>query len=151
VLGVVVIFYLKDRIRDADWLSEDEKRLLESQIAQEQSEKIEVSLGQMFADGKVWLSAIIYFCFVIGLYGVSFWLPTIIKTTGVTDPLNIGLLTAIPYAVAAVAMIMIGRSADQHRERRWLLSNRVKRRNRGGVACHILTRAPEDRIVCKHG
>ena len=119
VLGVVVIFYLKDRIRDAHWLNEDEKRLLESQIAQEQADKTEVSLGQMFADGKVWLSAIIYFCFVMGLYGVSFWLPTIIKTTGVSDPLNIGLLTAIPYAIAAVAMIMIGRSADQQRERRW--------------------------------
>src|SRR5450830_893919 len=82
VLGVVVIFYLKDRVRDADWLS-----------------------------------AIIYFCFVMGLYGVSFWLPTIIKTTGVSDPLNIGLLTAIPYAIAAIAIIMIGRSADQQRER----------------------------------
>jgi len=53
------------------------------------------------------------------LYGVSFWLPTIIKTTGVSDPLDIGLLTAIPYAVAAVSMIMIGRSADAQRERRW--------------------------------
>jgi len=76
-------------------------------------------MGQMFANPKVWLSALIYFCFVMGLYGVSFWLPTIIKTTGVTDPLNIGLLTAIPYAFAAVAMVLVGRSADKHRERRW--------------------------------
>src|SRR5450830_996914 len=106
VLGVVVIFYLKDRIRDAHWLSEDEKRLLETEIQKDQTGKEEVSLGQMFADGKVWLSAMIYFCFVMGLYGVSFWLPTIIKATGVKDPLDIGLLTAIPYAIAAVAMIM---------------------------------------------
>lgn len=119
VLGVIVIFYLKDRIRDAAWLSEDEKRLLESQIREEETGKPQVSMRQMFADVKVWLSALIYFCFVMGLYGVSFWLPTIIKTTGVTDPLNIGMLTAIPYAIAAIAMIMIGRSADQQRERRW--------------------------------
>lgn len=119
VLGVVIIFYMKDRIRDADWLSETEKQLLESQIKAEASQKAETSMGQMFANPKVWLSALIYFCFVMGLYGVSFWLPTIIKTTGVTDPLNIGLLTAIPYAFAAVAMVLVGRSADKHRERRW--------------------------------
>ncbi|GAC1316726.1 MAG: MFS transporter [Collimonas sp.] len=119
VLGVVVIFYLQDRIRGADWLSEEEKLLLESQIRAESSQKTEGSLGQMFANPRVWLMALIYFCFVMGLYGVSFWLPTIIKTTGVTDTFNIGMLTAIPYATAAVAMILIGHSADTRRERRW--------------------------------
>ncbi|MGB7193877.1 MAG: MFS transporter [Collimonas pratensis] len=119
VLGVVVIFYLQDRIRGAAWLSEQEKLLLEAQIQAETSQKQEASLGQMFANPRVWLMALIYFCFVMGLYGVSFWLPTIIKTTGVTDTFNIGLLTAVPYATAAVAMILIGHSADLRRERRW--------------------------------
>jgi nitrate/nitrite transporter NarK len=119
ILGVLVIVYMKDRIRDAYWLSEEEKTLLESNIAPEDSQKEHLSLSAMFANGRVWLGALIYFCFVMGLYGVSFWLPTIIKTTGVTDPLNIGLLTAIPYAFAAVAMVLIGRSADARRERRW--------------------------------
>ena len=119
VLGVVVIFYLQDRIRGAAWLSEPEKLLLEAQIQAETSQKPEASLGQMFANPRVWLMALIYFCFVMGLYGVSFWLPTIIKATGVTDTFNIGLLTAIPYATAAVAMILIGHSADLRRERRW--------------------------------
>ncbi|MDP5007673.1 MAG: MFS transporter, partial [Glaciimonas sp.] len=45
--------------------------------------------------------------------------PTIIKTTGVTDPFDIGLLTMIPYAVSAVVMVVVGRSADAQRERRW--------------------------------
>ncbi|WP_211470744.1 MFS transporter [Collimonas humicola] len=119
LLGVVVIFYLQDRIRGAAWLSEQEKQLLESQIQAETSHKQEVSLGRMFANPRVWLMALIYFCFVMGLYGVSFWLPTIIKTTGVTDTFDIGLLTAIPYATAAIAMILIGHSADKRRERRW--------------------------------
>jgi D-galactonate transporter len=119
VLGVVVIFYLQDRIRGASWLSEEEKQLLESQIQAESRQKTEASLGQMFANPRVWLMALIYFCFVMGLYGVSFWLPTIIKTTGVTDTFNIGMLTAIPYATAAAAMILIGQSADKQRERRW--------------------------------
>jgi MFS family permease len=110
---------MKDRIRDAEWLTEDEKRLLETNISHEESQKEHLSLGAMFTNGRVWLGALIYFCFVMGLYGVSFWLPTIIKATGVSDPLNVGLLTAIPYAFAAAAMVLIGRSADARRERRW--------------------------------
>lgn len=58
----------------------------------------------------------------MGLYGVSFWLPTIVKASGVADPLTIGLLTAIPYAAATVAMILTGRSSDARHERRWHLS-----------------------------
>ncbi|MFC5473901.1 MFS transporter [Paraherbaspirillum soli] len=119
LLGVLVIFYLKDHIRDAKWLSEEQKQLLASQVQAEASQKSEESLRRMFANPKVWLMALIYFCFVMGLYGVSFWLPTIIKTTGVTDTFHIGLLTAIPYGVSAAAMILIGRSADLRRERRW--------------------------------
>jgi cyanate permease len=63
--------------------------------------------------------SLIYLSFVMGLYGVSFWLPTIIKATGVTDAFSIGLLSAIPFAVAVVVMIVVARSADQRRERRW--------------------------------
>jgi nitrate/nitrite transporter NarK len=55
----------------------------------------------------------------MGLYGVSFWLPTIIKSTGVTDAFTIGLLSAIPFAAAVVAMVFVARSADRMRERRW--------------------------------
>ena len=60
-----------------------------------------------------------YFGVVTGLYGISFWLPTLIKATGVKGALDIGLLTAIPYVAATVAMVLVGRSADRLRERRW--------------------------------
>ncbi|PUA20016.1 MFS transporter [Glaciimonas sp. PCH181] len=119
VLGIAVIMYLQDRIRDAKWLTEEEKQLLEVQVKAEASQKEEQSLGQMVANSRTWLLALIYFSFVMGLYGVSFWLPTIIKTTGVTDLFDIGMLTAIPYAFSVVAMLLIARSADKHRERRW--------------------------------
>ena len=119
VLGIAVIVYLQDRIHDAKWLTEEEKQLLEAQVKAEASQKEEQSLGQMVANPKTWLLALIYFSFVMGLYGVSFWLPTIIKTTGVTDLFDVGILTAIPYAFSVVAMLLIARSADKHRERRW--------------------------------
>ena len=119
VLGIVVVFYLQDRIIDATWLSREEKELLAKNIANEEATKVDMSFIQVMTHPKIWLMAFNYFCYIMGLYGISFWLPTIIKSTGVTDPLDIGLLTAIPYAAAAVAMILIGRSADKHRERRW--------------------------------
>jgi D-galactonate transporter len=119
LLGLLTIVYLQDRVFDAKWLQEDEKKLIAAQVGAEESEKGEASMGQMFADPRVWLCALIYFAFVMGLYGVGFWLPTIIKATGVKSTFNIGLLTAVPYAVAAVAMVLIGRSADRLRERRW--------------------------------
>jgi D-galactonate transporter len=119
VLGLATIAYLQDRVFDAKWLTDDEKKLIATQIGAEDKEKGEGTLGQTFANPRVWLCALIYFSFVMGLYGVGFWLPTIIKATGVKSPLDIGMLTAVPYAVAAVAMVLIGRSADRLRERRW--------------------------------
>jgi MFS-type transporter involved in bile tolerance (Atg22 family) len=53
---------------------------------------------------------------------VSFWLPSIVKASGVGDALDIGLLTMIPYAFATLAMILTGRSSDARRERRWHLA-----------------------------
>jgi MFS family permease len=50
---------------------------------------------------------------------LGFWLPTIVADMGVKSTLEIGMLTAIPYAVAAVGMVLVGRSSDKHLERRW--------------------------------
>ena len=119
ILGVWVFFYLDDSIRHAKWLSEDEKQLLEANIAREEKTKHKLTLGQVFSSGRVWLLALIYFSFIMGLYGVSFWLPQLIKATGVKDVLDIGLLTMIPYGAAVALMIALGRSSDSTGERRW--------------------------------
>lgn len=63
--------------------------------------------------------SLIYFSFVMGLYGVSFWLPTIIKSMGVSDTLQVGLLSAIPFGAAVIGMLYAARSADRSGERRW--------------------------------
>ena len=119
LMGACVFFYLDDSIRHAKWLSEDEKQLLEGEIAKDQKTKHNFTIGQVFASGKVWLLALIYFTFIMGLYGVSFWLPQLIKATGVKDVLDIGMLTAIPYSAAVVLMIVLSRSSDSSGERRW--------------------------------
>ncbi len=119
VLGVVTIFYLPDSIRAASWLSNEEKQLLEENIAKENTGKVDHALSGVFGNPRVWLMAGIYFCCMMGLYGISFYLPTLIKAAGVKDAMDVGLLTAIPYGCAVIAMLGIAKSADRTRERRW--------------------------------
>ncbi|MDC8758056.1 MFS transporter [Janthinobacterium fluminis] len=119
LVGVWTLYYLDDGIRAAAWLTEEEKSVLERGIAAEARGKPAMKLGQVFSSARVWLLALVYFCFVMGLYGVSFWLPQLIKSTGVKDVLDVGLLTAIPYTVAALTMVLVARHSDRTGERRW--------------------------------
>ena len=60
-----------------------------------------------------------YFGFVMGNYGISFWLPQIVKDTITKDSFHIGILTAIPWAAGAIAMVIVGHHSDMTGERRW--------------------------------
>nr|WP_289814760.1 MFS transporter [Paraburkholderia caribensis] len=119
VVGILVFVVLDDRISKAKWLTKEERELLERNIAAEDATKEDHAIGKVMLSPRVLMMSLIYFSFVMGLYGVSFWLPTIIKSTGVTDAFTIGLLSAIPFAAAVVAMVFVARSADRTRERRW--------------------------------
>ena len=122
VVGALVIACLNNGIRDAKWLSDDEKRLLEAAIrVDHRGTQSQSSLRAIFGSPRVWGMCFIYFAFVMGQYGLTFWLPTLIKATGVKGNLNIGLISAIPFICAVIAMNLLGRSADARRERRWHL------------------------------
>lgn len=118
-LGLVVIMMLDDRIVDATWLTEEERALLAQNIAKDEAHKEDESFGRIISSGRVWLCAAIYFSYVMGVYGVSFFLPTIIKSMGHTDVVEIGLISSIPYSVSVVVMLLVARSADRTGERRW--------------------------------
>ena len=122
LLGIATPFVLPNGIRAAAWLDEREKQLLETNLANDGQAGVEAPLRSVLADGRVWRLAAIYFCCMMGLYGVSFYLPTLVAAAGVGDALEVGLLTAIPYAVAIVAMIVIARNSDRRHERRWHLA-----------------------------
>ncbi len=120
VLGIVTLLYLDDRVASVSWLDDDEKRIITENIAREDQEKEHLShLSVAFKTPRVWLLGLIYFCLASGIYIISFWLPTLIKQTGVSDPLQIGLLTAVPYIAAIIAMVAVNSHADRVRERRW--------------------------------
>ncbi|MFM0322553.1 MFS transporter [Caballeronia glebae] len=118
-LGVAILFYLDNGIAGAKWLSDEEKALLKRNVEKDSAQTVKhVSIRAFIGDRRLWLMAAIYFCVVMGQYGLTFWLPTIVRRTGVADPLWVGILTAIPYLCAIVALPLIGASADKRRERR---------------------------------
>jgi MFS family permease len=120
--GVAAFLYLDNDVDSAKWLSDREKRLIDLDLADEARGKTLHTIRHGLLDRRVWLLACLYFFFTMGLYGMSFWLPSIIKTTGVKDPLDVGLLTAIPYGAGMITMYLVGRSSDARRERRWHLA-----------------------------
>jgi D-galactonate transporter len=120
LLGLAVLFILKDKIKDAPWLNDGEKQLLESQIAAEQQDTEHDFRAALRQPGTLLLT-VIYLFMLMGLYGLTFWMPQLIKNTGVTSTLTVGLLSAIPYAAAGIGMVLIGMSSDRSGERRWHL------------------------------
>jgi len=119
ILGIITFFYLDDSIKKARWLNDSEKALLQERLDQEHATKAHIPLAKVFFDVHVWVFSAIYFLLVMGLYGIGFWLPNIIKSAGVTNLFHNGLLSAVPYLVAAIAMVLVGKSSDKTGERYW--------------------------------
>ncbi|KHN66139.1 MFS transporter permease [Acinetobacter calcoaceticus] len=122
VVGLLVLAVLKDSVQDANWLTQDEKNLVTQELAQDNQHKEgHGSVKEFVADKRLWLLAGIYFCVVMGQYAITFWLPTLIRNSGISDNWHIGLLTSLPYMCAIVVMLLAGRSGDHFQERRWHL------------------------------
>ena len=71
----------------------------------------------MLLHPTVWLLAVIMFCCQTGSYGLTLWVPTIVKGLSGFTNLEVGLFSALPYIAAAVGMVLIGRSSDRSGER----------------------------------
>jgi sugar phosphate permease len=118
IVGVCVIFYLNSSIEEAKWLTAEEKALLANNLIAEEKNKTEHKLIDAFKSGTVWVLCLIYFTLMVGLYGIAFWLPTIVKAFGIKGYLGVGLITAIPYGVAVIGMVLLSFHSDKTGERR---------------------------------
>jgi ACS family tartrate transporter-like MFS transporter len=125
ILGVLVLRILPDGPNEAVWLEVDERIALYSRLEREHgrsTQKRSHSLADAISNSTVWILSLVYFAIVFGLYGVTFWLPQIIQTFGNRSNFEIGVLSAIPFFGAAVAMVLVGRASDLSGERRWHLA-----------------------------
>jgi MFS family permease len=122
ILGIVVLVALRDRIQDAHWLSAHEKDILQRNIERESGHQIGASVRDAFKLPMVWVMCLIEFCIGLGIYGMGFWMPTLIREAGIKGLLNVGLFSAIPYGAAAIAMVWVAKVADEKRERKLYLA-----------------------------
>lgn len=109
-----------DRPRQATWLNAAEKEEIEHRLAAEQ-EDLEPMRGgyrEAFSSPNVVVLSVQYALWSIGVYGFVFWLPSILKTAQHSGIGVIGLLSAVPYGAAAIAMLVSSRFSDRSGNRR---------------------------------
>lgn len=123
ILGIVTLFYLQDKPENAKWLSREEKDWLIGELRREELEKAatkSLSFKEVFRDRIVWKFSLINLTYVVGLYGISFWMPRIIQSlSDVLTDTQVGLITMLPYLCGAAAMVWIGRHSDRKGERKF--------------------------------
>ncbi len=133
LMGISVLFVLKDKPDDAAWLTDDEKHWLDEELKKDReaggaSEKH--SLGDAFKTPMVWLLAGIFFLDQIGVYTVNLWMPLILNNVlglhaaqgdaiAPSAASMIAKYATLPYVAAALFTVLIGWSSDRSEERRW--------------------------------
>ena len=122
--GIAAFIFLQDNPAKAKWLNNEEKAVVLHHLREEDARKRSAEPGShrlkdAFRSKKIWALCFVYFGFVMGNYGIGFWLPQIVKETITKDPFNIGLLTTIPWAAAAIVMVIVGHHSDATGERCW--------------------------------
>ncbi|HEY7087722.1 MAG TPA: MFS transporter [Tepidisphaeraceae bacterium] len=123
LIGIVTPMLLTDRPSRARWLTPTERDWIEQELARDEqahSHHHIADLRRALGNSRLWLLSILYFTLIMGLYGFIYWVPSIIQSTAprMTE-MTIGLFSAIPYSVAAIGMVLIGRHSDHRGERRW--------------------------------
>jgi D-galactonate transporter len=119
--GIAVLLFLDDSIDQARWLDDEDKLLLakELEVEAQAASQGPHTLRMVLHDSRIWVLSAVYFAIVMGQYGLTFWMPTLVKAAGAHGSLRLGLLSALPFLCAVVVMNLFGRSADRRQERRW--------------------------------
>src|SRR5580692_570604 len=110
ILAVVVFFYLTDRPSDAEWLEPDERSWLAERLAIEQRQREAVrnfTVAQSLVNPRVIGLSLVYFGAVATNYGLSFFLPQIVKAFGLNTFLTT-LVSAAPYVVGLYRHGLVG-------------------------------------------
>src|ERR1700752_322211 len=122
ILGVITLFYLTDWPHQANWLPADEREWLIAELEREKKEKEAkhgLNILQAFRHREVLLLTLAYFFMVTAVYGLNFWLPSIIKRVSDLPNLVVSFIVALPYCVGLVSILLVGWHSDKTQERRW--------------------------------
>ncbi|SMG53199.1 MFS transporter [Paraburkholderia susongensis] len=118
LIGILLFFVLDDGPQHARWLSAKDRQLVAREVSGEKAAR-HSGLAGVARDWRVYALSFSYFCMISGLYAISFWLPTLLRAVGVTRPLAIGFLAALPYIAAVITMVSVAIHSDRSGEQRW--------------------------------
>jgi ACS family tartrate transporter-like MFS transporter len=125
LLAAVTFFYLPDGPQKASWLNIEEKKWIADRLEQERLQTAghgHHSMTSALGSGRVWTFAAIYFGIVMSFYGITFWLPSIVKSFSGSSDFIVGCISALPWIAATICMVITSRNSDVTRERRWHVS-----------------------------
>ena len=124
LMTFAVLFYLTDRPKDAAWLTAEERQWLQARLDSERKNReshVFMSWQRAIINPRVIALGLVYVAVNTPQYGLSFFLPQIVKAFGGLSNVQVGLVNAIPYAIGAVSMVLWGRHSDKMMERKWHL------------------------------
>ncbi len=152
LIGVLVLIYLPNGPHDATWLSDEEKAAIVAAVENDKASKSHASqhnLMAAFADIRVWALAAVYFSGVICFYALNFWMPTIIQELGIDkkDYLKVGLISIIPWGLAALFMVYWGEHSDRTGERRWHIAGSLMLTVAGLALLAVVGKSPVPAII----
>ncbi|MBW8861873.1 MAG: MFS transporter [Acidobacteria bacterium] len=119
VLGFVVLRVLDERPAGAAWLTAEERAVLVASLDEDAARQRVETTGRALRNRRTWAISLIHVIIPVTLYGIGFWMPQMLKRASGANDFVVGVLTAIPYAAATVAMVVVGRRSDRTGERRW--------------------------------
>jgi MFS transporter, ACS family, tartrate transporter len=121
-LGAAVFWALSDSPREASWLKGEERAWLLERLALEQQAESSLrkeTLWAVLVSPRIWMLSVVYFGVSTTMYGVTLWLPSVIRSLSGLSYFLTGLVSALPFVVTAIAMVLVGMSSDRTGERRW--------------------------------
>jgi len=123
-LGIMSWYYLADRPKDARWLSDKQKAILQADLDEDERKKAlrkanKSKLSDAIKEPKVWILVAVSYLLQHSSSAIGNWLPTFIRNTGIKDVFYIGLIAAIPYLLSVIAQFLVAQHSDKKQERRW--------------------------------
>ena len=126
LFGISVLFLLRDHPDDAPWLTDQEKKFLDDTLERDRKEggaEDKHNLLDAFKTPMVWVLAIVFLLNQLGIYSITYFMPTIfagfLHTTALAGAEKVSRYGALPYLAAAILTVLIGWSSDRTGERRF--------------------------------
>jgi MFS transporter, ACS family, tartrate transporter len=122
LLGATVFLTLADRPEEAVWLKGDERDWLLQKLAEERQAESGLKQGnfwQVLIAPRIWMLSLVYFGVSTTMYGVTLWLPSVIRSLSGLSYFTTGVVAVVPFLVTTIVMVLVGMHSDRTRERRW--------------------------------